>query len=103
MLNVEYATPLSEELSENFDKVICKSNGFLMNNHGVLLCGTNNITETVEQTEMVEAMSKSVAVAQLFGGCRFLSEKDVSGLDEVIALRNLKTPGYGTKLLSEIF
>ena len=74
-----------------------------MNNHGVLLCGTNNITETVEQTEMVEAMSKSVAVAQLFGGCRFLSEKDVSGLDEVIALRNLKTPGYGTKLLSEIF
>lgn len=103
MLNVEYATPLSEELSENFDKVICKSNGFLMNNHGVLLCSTNNITEAVEQTEMVEAMAKSVAVAQLFGGCRFLSGKDISELDEVIAVRNLKTPGYGTKLLREIF
>lgn len=103
MLNVEYATPLSEELSENFDKVICKSNGFLMNNHGVLLCSSNDITEAVEQTEMVEAMAKSVVVAQVFGNCRTLSEDNVSDLDEVIATRNLKTPGYRTKSLSEIF
>lgn len=103
MLNVEYATPLSEELSENFDKVICKSNGFLMNNHGILICSPNDITEAVEQTEMVEAMAKSVVVAQIFGDCRTLSEKDVSNLDEVIAVRNLKTPGYKTKSLSEIF
>ena len=33
ILNVKYATPLSDELSENFDKVIKKSNGFLMENH----------------------------------------------------------------------
>lgn len=103
ILNVEYATPLSETLSENFDKVIHKSNGFLMNNHGALFCSCSDISEAVEYTEMVEAMAKSVVVAHTIDKCRTLTANDILELDNVIAVRGLKTPGYGTSTLSEIF
>ena len=103
MLNVEYATPLSEELSQNFDRVIEKSNGFLMNNHGTLICNATSITEAVEQTEMMEAMAKSVLTAEIIGNCELISNKYVKELDNVIAVRNLKTPGMDTHSLSEIY
>ena len=38
LLMVPYETPISEALSLQFDQVIEDSNGFLMENHGALMC-----------------------------------------------------------------
>lgn len=103
ILNVKYATPLSDELSENFDKVIKKSNGFIMENHGALICSTIDITDAVEQMQMVEAMAQSVVVAKCMGNIEILSENYVNELENVIKIRNLKIPGYEQKSLTEIY
>ena len=103
ILNVEYATPLSDELSENFDKVIKKSNGFLMENHGALICSPKDIEDAVEQLQMVEAMAQSVAVAKILGNVEFLNDSSVKDLDNVIKVRNLTVPGFQQDSLSDIY
>ncbi len=103
MLNVAYATPLSEELSENFDAVIHKSNGFLMQNHGALVCNVNDITEAVEHMEMMEAMAQSICVAKILGNANEIPTEYVRDLDNVIRIRNLKMPGSGEGSLEELY
>ncbi len=103
MLNVAYATPLSDELSENFDAVIHKSNGFLMQNHGALVCNVNDITEAVEHMEMMEAMAKSICVAKIIGNANEIPTEYVRDLDNVIRIRNLKMPGSGEGSLEELY
>ena len=103
ILNVAYATPLSEELSQNFDKVIKKSNGFLMENHGALICSSNGIEEAVEQMQMAEAMAQSVVVAKCLGNVEVISERDVIDLENVIKIRSLKLPGSETTSLMDIY
>ncbi|MBQ7976449.1 MAG: class II aldolase/adducin family protein [Clostridia bacterium] len=103
ILNVDYATPLSDELSENFDKVIKKSNGFLMENHGALICSPNDITDAVEQMQMVEAMAQSVVVAKALGNVEFISEAYVKDLENVIKTRGLKIPGLNQTSLEDIY
>ena len=103
MLNVAYATPLSEELSENFDAVIHKSNGFLMQNHGALVCNVNEITEAVEHMEMMEAMAQSICVAKVLGKANEIAPERIRALDEVIAVRNLKLPGTEVTSLAELY
>ena len=80
VLNVKYATPLSEELSESFDAVIKKSNAFLMENHGFLICGGDDVLNTVEQMQMIEAMAQSVIVAKCLGNVELLTDKHVEEL-----------------------
>lgn len=103
VLNVKYATPLSEELSESFDKVIQKSNAFLMENHGFLVCGNTDVINTVEQMQMIEAMAQSVVVANCVGKVEFLSDTDLQELEEVIQIRNLKIPGFNQGSLKDIY
>lgn len=103
MLNVEYATPLSEELSQNFDKVIKKSNGFLMENHGALICNPNDIDEAVEQMQMFEAMAQSVVVAKVLGNVEFISKDEVLDLENVIKIRNLSFPGSENTSLLDVY
>lgn len=103
LLNVEYATPLSEELSSNFDKVIKKSNGFLMENHGALVCSANDIDEAVEQMQMFEAMAQSVVVAKILGKVEFLTKENVLELENVIKIRNLAIPGSDNKSLLDVY
>lgn len=93
ILMVPYATPLSEELSLQFDQVIEKSNGFLMENHGALFCSPIGITDAVELLNMAETMAGSVLVASLLGNAKPLSDKDIKSMDQVIQLRGLKMPG----------
>lgn len=93
ILDVAYATPLSEELSENFDCVINKSNGFVMKNHGALFCSPVSIFEAVELLEMSESMAKSIVVAKIFGQVNTLKKQDLSNLDDVLKVRSLKIPG----------
>lgn len=103
VLNVKYATPLSEELSESFDAVIKKSNAFLMENHGFLICGGDDVLNTVEQMQMIEAMAQSVIVAKCLGNVELLTDKHVEELEEVINVRNLKIPGFEQKSLKDIY
>ena len=94
ILNVKYATPLSDELSENFDKVIKRSNGFLMENHGALVCSTKDVREAVEQMQMIEAMATSVVVAGCVGGVELIPGSYVKELEDVITVRSLPFPGF---------
>lgn len=93
LLMVPYATPLTEELSERFDAVIDKSNGFLMENHGALFCSPVNITDAVELLNMSECMAISALTAQLLGNAKPLTAAQVRDMDYVISVRNLKMPG----------
>ena len=103
ILNVKYATPLSDELSENFDKVIKKSNGFLMENHGALLCSTKDVREAVEQMQMIEAMATSVVVARCMGGVELIPQSYVTELEDVITVRSLPFPGFEQSSLSDMY
>lgn len=93
ILTVPYGTPLSEELSENFDAVIYESNGFLMQNHGALFCSPVNVFEAVELTDMAERMAMSVLVSVSMGCGEPITPLYVKEMDEVIRVRNLKMPG----------
>ena len=100
ILTVEYGTPLSEDLSVKFDKVIEKSNGFLMENHGAVFCSPIGITDAVELMNMAECMAQSVLVATILGNAKAIEEKYVQEMDEVIAVRNMKIPGATGRFLS---
>ena len=106
MMMVPYAVPLSDELAENFDPVIHKSNGFLMENHGCVMVSPEGIKRCLEMIEMMEAQGKSVIVAKLMGNLKPLSAKDIDDLDSgVIKARSLPMPGLPgeVKKLSDIF
>lgn len=93
ILMVPYETPLSEALSRQFDAVIEKSNGFLMENHGAVFCSPIGIEDAVELLNMSECMAESVLVAKLLGNAKTIPDNYVKEMDEVIAVRNLKMPG----------
>jgi ribulose-5-phosphate 4-epimerase/fuculose-1-phosphate aldolase len=92
MLMVPYETPVSEALSKQFDQVIHRSNGFLMENHGAAICSVNSIYEAVEFMQMVECMAQSVLVSIQLGNCKSIPKSFVKELDHVIAMRNLALP-----------
>lgn len=97
ILTVPYETPLSEELSRQFDTVIDKSNGFLMENHGAVFCSPVGIEDAVELLNMSECMAESVLIASLLGNAKQIPGSYVKEMDKVIAVRNLKIPGADNK------
>lgn len=105
MLRVPYETPLSEALSLQFDSVIENSNGFLMENHGALICSLNNLFEAVEMMQMMECMAQSVVVSKILGNCRAIANEHVEEIDKVIRTRRLAIPGAPGKYqsCSELF
>ena len=105
MLMVPYETPITEALSIQFDQVIDQSNGFLMENHGALICSLNSIFEAVELMQMVECMAHSVLVSLQLGNCKTIPQKFIKDLDQVIKTRNLAIAGAVGKFhsLTELF
>ena len=100
ILTVKYATPLSQELSDNFMEIIDQSNGFLMENHGVLFVSQHGIEDAVELMNMTECMAQSALVAQVLGNMEPMTAKAVKEMDEVIRIRNLNVPGAKGKYAS---
>ena len=103
---VPYAVPLSDQLAENFDAVIHKSNGFLMENHGAVMVSPEGLKRCLEMMEMMEAQGKSMIVAKLMGNLKSLGKDSINELDAgVIKVRNLPMPGLPgeVKQLSDIF
>ena len=93
MIMVPYAEPLSEELAQKFDAVIEKSNGFLMENHGALMCSCEGVYRALEFLEMMEAMGKSILVAKVLGNPKVIPMADVMNLERVIKIREMPMPG----------
>lgn len=105
MVMVPYAMPGSDELARRFDEYVTRSNGFLMQNHGVLMVSDKGPYRAVELLEMTEAAAKSVLVAKILNGLNVLPENDVQDLENVITMRGLPMPGLpGTvQTLKEVF
>lgn len=106
MMMVPYAVPLSEELAENFDAYITKSNGFLMQNHGCLMVSPEGLKRCLEMMEMMEAQGKSMIVAKILGNMPCFSREEINKLDtDVMRVRNMPMPGLPgeVKQLADIF
>lgn len=93
VLTVPYETPLSEALSERFDSVIGRSNGFLMENHGAVFCSPTGIEDAVELLNMTECMAVSVITAKILGRPKTIPAAYVKEMDQVSGTRGLKLPG----------
>ncbi len=53
VLSVDYKEPITEDLAKAFDKVIYKTNAFLMRNHGVTICSPYCILRALDMMEML--------------------------------------------------
>lgn len=93
MVLVPYAQPGSDALAEAFDGALERSNGFLMENHGVLMTNDEGVMRALDLLEMMECAAQSVLVAQKLGNLRVLPEKDVQDLEDVMIARGLPMPG----------
>lgn len=93
VLTVPYETPLSEALSERFDDVIGRSNGFLMENHGAVFCSPVGIEDAVELLNMTECMAVSILTARVLGNPKTIPDSYVKEMDQVSGTRGLKFPG----------
>jgi len=93
MMMVPYAEPLSDDLAEKFDAYIELSNGFLMENHGALMCSYEGIGRALELLEMMEAAAHSILVAIQLNGAKEIEKNEIKNLDRVIKIRSLPMPG----------
>ncbi|MBE5760610.1 MAG: class II aldolase/adducin family protein [Clostridiales bacterium] len=98
MLMVPYAEPLSDELAEMFDAYVERSNGFLMENHGAIMCSYEGIGRALELLEMMEAAAQSILVAVQLGNAKTIPLEDVKNLDRTIKTRGLPMPGLPGKV-----
>lgn len=106
MMMVPYAIPLSDKLAENFDAVIEKSNGFLMENHGAVMVSPEGLRRCLDMMEMMEAQGKSMVVAKIMGNLKPLGKDDINEMDEgVCKVRGLPLPGLpgAVKELADVY
>lgn len=105
MVLVPYAEPLSDELAQNFDPFLEKSNGFLMENHGAVMISSEGVWRALEFMEMMESAGQSILTAKALGNLKPIPEADVAKLENVIRIRNMPMPGLpgAVKSLREIF
>ena len=101
----EYAQPLTDELARTFDPAIMRHNAFVMRNHGAVVLSLEGLRRCFELLEMLEMTAKSIAVAEMLGGARPLSRKEIKGLTETMRTRNLRLPGApgAVKKLTDLF
>lgn len=92
MVLVPYAQPLSDELAEQFDAVIHRSNGFLMENHGVVMCSPEGVERALDFLQMMEAMGISILVAQALGNAKTMTPQAVADMANVLRIRNMVIP-----------
>jgi len=93
VISVEYAEPISDKLAIEFDKVIHKSNAFLMKNHGVMILSTEGVERALDLLEMIEAMAISIQTSSTIGNLNEISKESINDLENIIIKRNLKIPG----------
>lgn len=94
VFTIPYVQPNGEELGYSFDPYIMRSNGFIMANHGCLVCSSSGVLDTVESVQVMESMAKSLLTNKVLGNdVRVLSGEEMDGLDSLLAARKEKMPG----------
>ena len=93
VLSTPYKEPLTDKLANAIDKVIDKTNVFLMENHGVSVMSYEGIERALDLLEMLEGMAQSVLVAKQLGNIEYISKEEVKNLDTVCKTRSLPYPG----------
>ncbi|MEG0257881.1 MAG: class II aldolase/adducin family protein [Christensenella sp.] len=100
VLSIPYKEPLTQALADAMDEVIDKTNAFLMQNHGVTVMSTDTIERTLDLTEMLEQMARSVFVASQMGSVHKIANDEIVNLDRVRSIRNLPMPGKAGEFAS---
>lgn len=93
VLSVDYKEPITEKLAKAFEKVIYKTNAFLMRNHGVTICSPYGVLRALDMMEMLEAQGKSLLTGVAIGGLKEIPKSEVKKLEKTLKSRNLKLPG----------
>ncbi|MCL4416503.1 MAG: class II aldolase/adducin family protein [Actinobacteria bacterium] len=93
VISVEYAEPISDSLAIEFDKVIHKSNAFLMKNHGIIILSSEGVERALDLLEMIESMAISIQTSLAIGNLNEISKESINDLENIITKRNLKIPG----------
>lgn len=89
---VDYAEPVSPALAAEFDKVIHKSNAFLMKNHGVTVCSAFGTDRTLDLLHMLEMQAYSVWVAKTIGNVDSIPIAEVDVMERTRTGRGLPIP-----------
>jgi L-fuculose-phosphate aldolase len=99
---VPYAEPLTDKLADNFGPYLQKYNGFIMENHGLVIMSRGDIQWTLYNIEVLESTAQSVLLALSSGaGIKELSREAVVDLGNVMAARDLPLfglPGVNERL-----
>ncbi len=105
ILPVEYTEPVSMRLAKAFDKVIDRSNAFLMKNHGVMIGNSSGPKRALELLQMIELQAYSVLVAKMLGKINTIPKEEITNLQKTLASRNLPIPGNPLKIkkLNQLF
>lgn len=76
---IEYGTPSTAEIYKGVADVICRSDVFLLSNHGIVSTGSD-LTDVFYKLESVECMAKVLLLSNLAGGEKELPEDKINML-----------------------
>lgn len=94
VLTIPYAEPNAKALGYVFDPFVADANGFILENHGVVVVSDKCAKDTIEYIQIMESMAQSVLAASIMGKSLLaLTEEDMDGLDKVIRELNWSLPG----------
>lgn len=100
IVTVPYVEPSSDRLSREIEKLVHKSNGFLLQNHGALALSARSPADAVEKLYMMESIATSIYMAISMGAPKMLTEEEV---DKVACLQKLKGLCTETMPITESF
>jgi L-fuculose-phosphate aldolase len=93
IVTIPYVAPNSEALDRSFDTYMMQCNGFIMQNHGCLVCSSNSILDTVEMVHVMETMAQSLTVARIMGDdIHTLNYDNIQKLDDLLQIRGESMP-----------
>ena len=82
VITIPYAEPNAKDLGYVFDPYVQDSNGYILENHGVVAMSSKNALETIELIQIMESMAESIVAGKRMGGELLeLTNKDMDGLD----------------------
>lgn len=94
VLTIPYAEPNAKALGYVFDPFVADANGFILENHGVVVVSDKCARDTIEYIQIMESMAQSVLAASIMGKSLLaLTEEDMDGLDKVIRELDWSLPG----------
>jgi ribulose-5-phosphate 4-epimerase/fuculose-1-phosphate aldolase len=81
VIHLPYALPQSEALADQVEDACCMHETLLLPNHGIVVLSTT-CREALHRSLVAEDTAKSIMAAALVGAPQFLSEKQISELND---------------------